>query len=99
MKGVQTKARVDALVQDAAQLAAALQNENIPQTRVVGGCGCGQTGGASADDGQLYGFHESTSLVRPASRRLSPPLLVSSVMGMPSSSWSSSSVRGEQKPP
>ena len=99
MEGVQAKARVDALVQDAAQLAAALQNEDIPQTRVVGGCGCGQSGGASTDDGQLYGFHESTSLVRPASRRLSPPLLVSSVMGMPSSSWSSSSVRGEQKPP
>ena len=99
MEGVQAKARVDALVQDAAQLAAALQNEDIPQTRVVGGCGGGQSGGTAAHDGQLYSFHESTSLVRPASRRLSPPHLVSSVMGVPSSSWRSSSTRGVQKPP
>ena len=99
MKGVQAKARVDALVQDAAQLAAALQNEDIPQTRVVGGRGGGQSGGTAAHDGPRYSFHESTSLVRPASRRLSPPHLVSSVMGVPSSSWRSSSTRGVQKPP
>ena len=70
MEGVQAKARVDALVQDAAQFAAALQNEDIPQTRVVGGCGGGQSikplGGIDFGEPVLntYPVNENVTLLR-----------------------------------
>ena len=54
---VQAEAVVDALVQNAAQLAVALQNQNIAQTCVIGRARRGKSGGAAADNGKLTGFH------------------------------------------
>ena len=57
LKVMQAKAVVDALVQNAAQLAVALQDQNIAQARVIGRARCGKSGGAAADNGKLTGFH------------------------------------------
>ena len=54
---MQAKAVVDALVQNAAQLPVALQDQNITQARVIGRARCGKAGGAAADNGKLTGFH------------------------------------------
>ena len=54
-EAVQTEARVNALIQNAARLAVALQNQNIfrCQTRIKCGCRSCQTGGTAADDNQF----------------------------------------------
>ena len=98
-EGVQAEPGVDALVQYAARLAVPLQYQNIPHALVIGADGGRQPGRAAAYDSKLYFLHHSTSLVRPASRRLSPPPLVNSVMGTCSSRLSSSMTFGPQKPP
>ena len=96
---VQAEARVNALVQDAAELTVALEDQDILHARAPRGDGRGQPRRAAADDGQLYLFHACTSFVFPTSRRLSPPAFVSSVCGTLSSRERISITRGPQKPP
>ena len=62
-EGVQAEARVDTLVEDAAQLLIPLDDENVFYAVLSGGDGGGQPRGASADDGKLHLFHACTSLV------------------------------------
>ena len=52
-KAVQAEAVVDALVQNAAQLAVPLQNQHPAQALLPGLAGGGKAGGAAADDDQL----------------------------------------------
>ena len=99
MEGVEAEAVVDALVQDAPQFPVPFQNENVPQTRLVGGHGCRQPCGTAADDDQIGVFHGCTSLSRPVSRTDEPPDLVTSVREMPSSRARMAATLGEQKPP
>ena len=54
---MQAEAVVDALVQNAAQLAVALQDQNVAQACVIGRARRGKAGGAAADNGKLTGFH------------------------------------------
>ena len=54
---MQAKAVVDALVQNAAQLAVALQDQNVAQACVISRARCGKAGGAAANNGKLTGFH------------------------------------------
>ena len=98
-EGVQAEARVDALVEDAAELAVALQNEDAVRAVPFGGDGGGKSRGASADDKNADLFHAQTSFVVPVSSWDAPPRLVSAVCGTPSSRLSSSMTRGAQKPP
>ena len=60
LEGVQAEAVVDALVQDAAQLVVALQDQDAPIPGVVCGNRCRKTGGAAADDNNII-FHGATS--------------------------------------
>lgn len=98
-KGVQAEARVDALVQNTAQLPVPLEDQQILHPGPPGGDGGGQARRASADNGKLYVFHHASSLVRPVSSRDAPPFFVSSVWGIPSSRARISMTRGVQKPP
>ena len=59
---VQTKARVDALAQNAADVRLTLENHDIGAACVIGrDCGC-HSGGASADDDKIVPFHGVASL-------------------------------------
>ena len=56
-EGMQPETVVDALVQDAAQLTVALQNQNVLHAVFACRHGCRQPGRAAADDDQIYIFH------------------------------------------
>ena len=97
---VQTEAVVDALVQNAAGDAVALDDEHIVHARFLRGDGGGETGRAGADDNDIVGIHafSPSFLVLPTIGNDAPPLFVSCSCGTPSSRERISSTRGEQKP-
>ena len=97
---VQTEAVVDALVQNAAGDAVALDDEHIVHARFLRGDGGGETGRTGADDNDIVGIHafSPSFLVLPTIGNDAPPLFVSCSCGTPSSRERIPSTRGEQKP-
>ena len=97
---VQTEAVVDALVQNAAGDAVALDDEHIVHARLLRGDGGSETGRTGADDDDIVGVHafSPSFLVLPTIGNDAPPLFVSCSCGTPSSRERISSTRGEQKP-
>src|SRR5699024_6545042 len=61
-EGVQAKAVVDALVQDAAQFAVPLQDQQVLHPVPARFDGGGQAGGPAADDDKVYVFHRGSPL-------------------------------------
>ena len=97
---MQTEAVVDALVQNAAGDAVALDDEHIVHARFLRGDGGGETGRTGADDNDIVGIHafSPSFLVLPTIGNDAPPLFVSCSCGTPSSRERIPSTRGEQKP-
>ena len=64
LEGVQPKAVVDALVEDAAQLVVPLQDQQVLHAVPAGLHSGRQPGGAAADDNKIYVFHGISPLQR-----------------------------------
>ena len=99
LKGVQTEAVVDTLIQNAAQLLIAFEDQKIGNSVFMGGDSGSKSGRTSADDDQIILFHKpDSSLVVPVSSSEPCPCLVTESGFMESSRSRISMTLGEQKP-
>ena len=104
LKGMEAEAVVDALVENAAQLVVAFQNQNILNTAFSGCHCCCKARGAAANDDKIIVFHWTSppfrlSLLVPTISLDVPPDLVISLWETPSSRARISMTLGLQKPP